>query len=207
MDELKIELICANSPQAKGRVERANRTLQDRLVKELRLANISTIAEANDFLPRYIELHNNRFAVSPKNSRDAHREIDPHAALETILATRTATKLTKDLLFHHNNTIYQIISNSRRLAFPYARVEVIECPDGTLHVQRDGQRLEFRFLANKTATPIVSAKNLNSHLDRPHKQPKDDPKKAHRPARNHPWLLEKEAAANLARLRPETRHF
>ena len=63
--ELNIEILCANSSQAKGRVERVNRTLQDRLVKELRLAGISSIEAANAFLPGFIERFNARFAVAP----------------------------------------------------------------------------------------------------------------------------------------------
>jgi len=63
--ELNIEILCANSSQAKGRVERVNRTLQDRLVKELRLAGISDIAAGNAFLPEFIKRFNERFAVAP----------------------------------------------------------------------------------------------------------------------------------------------
>ncbi|GAC1412142.1 MAG: ISNCY family transposase [Candidatus Velthaea sp.] len=201
MNELDIELICANSPQAKGRVERANRTLQDRLVKELRLEKISTIAAANDFLPRYMEIHNQRFAIPARDQRDAHRLIEQHTALDSILASRIARRLTKDMLFHHHNSIYQITSTSRRLAFPYARVDVIDCPNGSLRVEREGQALDFTFLCDKRTTPIVSTKSLNGHLDRRPIQPKNDPKKAHRPARNHPWQLEKDAAAKLAQIR------
>lgn len=201
MNELEIDLICANSPQAKGRVERANRTLQDRLVKELRLEQISSIAEANAYLPRYMELHNKRFAIPAREEANAHRPVESGMDLDKILATRISRKLTKDLLFHHNNSIYQITSTSRRLAFPYARIEVLNCPDGSLRAEREGHSLEFIFLSDKRSTPIVSAKDLNAHLDRPRKQPKDDPKKAHRPARNHPWQLEKNAAARLAQIR------
>lgn len=67
LKDLNIALICANSPQAKGRVERSNRVLQDRLVKELRLNSISTIEEANAFLPSFMEKHNQRFAKIPKS--------------------------------------------------------------------------------------------------------------------------------------------
>lgn len=66
-------MICANSPQAKGRVERANGTLQDKLVKELRLKGINDIETANAFLPEFIEDYNKRFAVEPKNNVNAHR--------------------------------------------------------------------------------------------------------------------------------------
>ena len=75
LSELDIEILCANSSQAKGRVERVNRTLQDRLVKELRLAGISSIADGNAFLPGFIERFNDRFAVTPARSTNLHREL------------------------------------------------------------------------------------------------------------------------------------
>ena len=73
--ELNIEILCANSSQAKGRVERANRTLQDRLVKELRLAGISDVVAGNAFLPQFIARFNERFAIAPANSQDLHRPL------------------------------------------------------------------------------------------------------------------------------------
>ena len=84
LEALNIEIICANSPQAKGRVERANGTLQDRLVKAMRLAGISTIAEANAFLPGYLAVHNDRFAKPAFDSRDLHRPLAAHDDLRTI---------------------------------------------------------------------------------------------------------------------------
>ena len=77
MQELGIHIICANTPQAKGRVERANQTLQDRLTKELRLQGISTPQEANLWLPNFIEDYNRRFAVLPRSSLDAHTALAP----------------------------------------------------------------------------------------------------------------------------------
>ena len=67
LDQLNIDIICANAPQAKGRVERANGTLQDRLVKEMRLAGISTIEAGNAFLPAFMEDYNRRFAKEPRS--------------------------------------------------------------------------------------------------------------------------------------------
>jgi len=75
--QLGIEVICAHSPQAKGRVERANKTLQDRLVKEMRLLGISDIEAANTYLPTFMEDHNNRFAVDAQSSENAHRKMLP----------------------------------------------------------------------------------------------------------------------------------
>jgi hypothetical protein len=87
--ELNIEIICANSSQAKGRVERVNRTLQDRLVKELRLANISDMDAGNAFLPSFLLAHNERFAVTPLRSEDMHRPLSvPVEKLSDILCHR-----------------------------------------------------------------------------------------------------------------------
>ena len=75
LSELNIDIICANSPQAKGRVERAFGTLQDRLVKELRLAGISTIEAANAWVPAFMVDYNKRFARAPENAKDLHRKL------------------------------------------------------------------------------------------------------------------------------------
>src|SRR3954470_22390858 len=83
-----IDILCANSPQAKGRVERAFGTLQDRLVKELRLAGISTVEAANAWLPGFIEDYNKRFGRTPANAKDLHRPLTQADDLDEILAWR-----------------------------------------------------------------------------------------------------------------------
>src|SRR3546814_5712364 len=88
LEALNIEIICANSPQAKGRVERANGTLQDRLVKAMRLDGISSIAEANTFLDSYMARHNARFARPAFDARDLHRPLAPHDDLRSIMVWR-----------------------------------------------------------------------------------------------------------------------
>ena len=110
LKELDIELICANSPQAKGRVERANKTLQDRLVKEMRLCGISTIEAANAYLPEYIEKHNQRFAKEPACSVDAHRQgLPKDDVLHLIFSSQTTRKLSKNLELSYQNIIYQTL--------------------------------------------------------------------------------------------------
>jgi hypothetical protein len=90
--ELNIEIICANSSQAKGRVERVNRTLQDRLVKELRLANISDIDAGNAFLPSFLLTHNERFAVTPVRSEDMHRPLS--VSVDSPISCAIASSVT-----------------------------------------------------------------------------------------------------------------
>ncbi len=86
MEELGIELIFASSPQAKGRVEKVNQTLQDRLVKELRLNGISSMEEGNRFLPTFVAAFNRRFAVIPRSSLNLPRPLASHGRLEDILS-------------------------------------------------------------------------------------------------------------------------
>src|SRR4051794_38193550 len=86
LHQLNIDIICANSSQAKGRVERANQTLQDRLVKELRLAGISTMEAGNAFLPTFMDEHNRRFAKAPRDERNLHRPLGPDDDLDEVLA-------------------------------------------------------------------------------------------------------------------------
>ena len=95
LTELNIDIICANSPQAKGRVERAFGTLQDRLVKELRLAGISTIAAANAWLPGFIADYNKRFGRAPANAKDLHRPLTEADNLDEILAWREERTVTQ----------------------------------------------------------------------------------------------------------------
>ena len=86
MQELEIAIICVNTPQAKGRVERANRTMQDRLVKEMRLLGISSMEEGNAYLPEFMEDFNHRFAVVPRSNHNAHRPLLLKDDLDLIFA-------------------------------------------------------------------------------------------------------------------------
>ncbi|MGY3134078.1 hypothetical protein ACVWZM_004760 [Bradyrhizobium sp. USDA 4501] len=88
LHELNIDIICANAPQAKGRVARANGTLQDRLVKEMRLAGISTIEAGSAFLPAFMEDYNRRFAKSPFSEKDVHRPLAEHDDVDDAFAWR-----------------------------------------------------------------------------------------------------------------------
>lgn len=106
---LGIEPIHANSPQAKGRVERANQTLQDRLVKELRLRNISDIESANLWLSEFVKDYNSRFASIPRENGNAHREIlHSPEELNYILCYQSRRVLSKNLTFQYKTSAYQI---------------------------------------------------------------------------------------------------
>jgi hypothetical protein len=94
---LNIDIICANTPQAKGRVERANQTLQDRLVKELRLKGIDTIKEANAYMPEFITDFNARFGKQPRNPKDMHRPLADHENLDGAMCRKEVRTLSQAL--------------------------------------------------------------------------------------------------------------
>jgi hypothetical protein len=97
LEALNIDIICANSPQAKGRVERAFGTLQDRLVKEMRLAGIASIEAANAWLPAFVASYNARFGREPTNTKDLHRKLRAADNLSEILAWREERTVTHNL--------------------------------------------------------------------------------------------------------------
>lgn len=128
MDDLGIKIIYANSAQAKGRVERLNKTLQDRLVKELRLAGISDIENANKFLSEFISKHNQKFAVEPKEKNDAHRPLNfSDDELNTIFSIQTTRTASKNLELSYDNTIYQIQVFGQGYTLRHAKILV--CKD------------------------------------------------------------------------------
>lgn len=138
MRELGIELIFALTPQAKGRVERANRTLQDRLVAEMRLRGISTIEEANAFVPEYLAKHNARFAVPPASPSDLHRPVLPGHNVRKILAENTTRTVQKGMLFQYKTRFYQIKSSQHLYR---AEITVWEDQVGVVHAEYRGHEL------------------------------------------------------------------
>ena len=124
MAELGIELIYANSPQAKGRVERVNQILQDRLVKELRLTGIEDYRIANAFLKTYLPIYNQKFAVQPILSSDCHEPIRTENDLALISTQRFTPFLSKDLIFQFKCTVYQILTDRPASALRGRKVEI-----------------------------------------------------------------------------------
>ncbi|SNS63666.1 hypothetical protein SAMN06265795_104234 [Noviherbaspirillum humi] len=141
MYELNIQSICANSSQAKGRVERANLTLQDRLVKELRLQGISTMEDANAFAPQFIADYNRRFAKPPRSDADVHRAVRQDEELELIFTYREQRKVSHALTLQYDHTLYLLadIAANRRLIGKY--IAVYEYPDGRIEPRHDGRAL------------------------------------------------------------------
>jgi len=105
---LDVAIIYAHSPQTKGRVERLYKALQDRLVKELRLANISSIEDANDFLPKYLAGHNARFAIDPKDLTNLHRPLTSDDNLDQVFLLQERRVLSKTLTCQYKTKVYQV---------------------------------------------------------------------------------------------------
>lgn len=174
MKELKIELICAHSPQAKGRVERANQTLQDRLTKELRLLGISSMAEANAYLPTFIKEYNVRFGVTPRCAESAHRPLQKAEDLDRVLTLSERRTLSKNLTLSYSNVIYQIQTKRAAYTMRSAHVEVRETSTGEITIEYKGRVLEhsvYRELEQHQAR-VVPAKLLQPAAARAAVRPK-----------------------------------
>jgi transposase len=183
MAELSIELICAHSPQAKGRVERANQTLQDRLVKELRLRAISSAAQANAYLPEFIADYNSRFAVAARSAEDAHRPLGAGEDLDRILVLCEGRTLSRNLTLSYNGRIYQIETRRAPYTMRGARVEVREASAGEVRIEYRGRPLSYRVLAEreKGQGRVAGPKALDAGPT-----PRW-PRRVYRPPAAHPW--------------------
>ena len=149
LKELDIELICANSPQAKGRIERLFSTLQDRLVKELRLEGISRIEEGNSYLPKYIEKHNKKFAIEAERKENAHRKVRGEEELEKTLCYKEERTISKNLELSYGGRIIQIQEEKEVNRLRRSKVTVVEELDGTVHIQYQGRELKYKELLVK----------------------------------------------------------
>jgi len=167
LEALNIEIICANSPQAKGRVERANSTLQDRLVKAMRLEGISTLPEANAFLPIYMARHNSQFARAPFDPRDLHRPLAAHDDLLAEMVWREQRTLTAALTLHYNKVLFILEPNEISRPLAGKRVDVCEYPDGRLEIQHNGRILPhhvFDKMRQVNQAAVVDNKHLGAAL-------------------------------------------
>jgi len=169
MATLGVQVIYANSSQAKGRVERGNRTQQDRLIKAMRRERISTIADANRFLERsYMKAHNKRFALPADGLPDVHRPLDPATKLEQVLCFQTDRYLRHDYTITLDASFIQILKGPYVLPRPEQHVIVRRYLDDSLHIFNGDQELRFEILPGKPPPckpPLVN------------------------PAANHPWRL------------------
>jgi transposase len=168
LNELNIDIICANSPQAKGRVERANQTLQNRLVKEMRLRNISTIEAANTYLPEFMEAHNAKFAKAPRSEKDMHRQLASHENLDHAMCIKSERTVSKSLTLQYDQVIFILKPNDITSTLARKQVTVCDYPDGRLDIEYGGVQLPYRKfdkLQRVTRAEIVDNKRLGAALE------------------------------------------
>jgi len=196
MNELSIEVIFANSPQAKGRVENLFGTLQDRLIKEMRLKGIKTQKEGTRFFREvYIPMHNAKFAVAPREKADLHRPVLKSDNLQRILTIQSKRLVSKDLILHYKNTRYQLLpKEGYRCTLKKATVVVEEREDGKIVFRYKDQVIPSSVAVQKVrrqkAPQVVSSKDF-----------KED--RIRTPAFDHPWRQIGRLAITLAKQRHE----
>ena len=146
--ELEINVIHANSPQAKGRIERLFRTFQDRLIKEMRLANVSGLEEGNQFLTRYLPVYFKRFGVPAALEGNMHRPLPQDLDLDRILCVKTQRVLRNDFTVAHEGKLYQVGDNIRA-----KKIVVEERMDGTMVLRHRDHKLKYRPITIRPQKP------------------------------------------------------
>jgi len=156
MNQIEIQPITAHSPEAKGRVERMFETLQDRLIKELRLANISTAKEANEFLKTYIPKFNKQFSVVPKNQSDLHREIrsEMKKKLPQIFSIQSQRKVNNDYTVMFKNQFFQLEEKQPTTVFKKDTVIIEEHLNGEIKINLKGYYLNYQVLPERPKKQI-----------------------------------------------------
>jgi len=177
--ELNIALISAHSPEAKGRVERMFQTLQDRLVKELRLQNISDIPAANKFLKeKFIPAFNKKFAVVPVKRTDLHRPMTKadKENLDSIFSIRSQRLVMNDFTVQFKTKYFQLNQQQPVMVCRKDKVEIEERLDGTINLKLRGKNLAYAVLPKRPEKVcLVKIPALTTG------------KPAYKPPANHPW--------------------
>src|ERR1022692_4321783 len=188
LKELGIEWIAAQSPQAKGRIERLFATLQDRLVKEMRLAGIDSIQAANHFLQtRFLPEWERRFTVAPRNPRNAHRPLGPAQRLEEILSVRVIRTVAQDHTVSWEGNLWGIAREQVCAGLRGAAVEIERRLDGSHWLRYRGRYLHLRPCPEPARPPASPSGLRPPGLAEPTPRPKTKIKpKYHVPA-EHPW--------------------
>src|ERR1700674_1776957 len=188
LNELGIEWIAAHSPQAKGRIERLFETLQERLVKEMRLVGIDSIEAANHFLEtRFVPEWEQRFTVAPRNARNAHRRLGQEQRLEEILSVRVARKVAQDHTVSWDGNRWGVLREEVCAGLRGAAVEIERRLDGSHWLRYRGRYLHLRACpesARRSTSPSgLRPPGLAERTPKPKNQSKP---KYHVPA-EHPW--------------------
>lgn len=199
---LNVDLILANSPQAKGRVERDFGTSQDRLVKELRVAGISTIEEGNAFLDAvFIPFWTERFAVPPAVAKDAHRPLAKRVDLDRLFSETCTRSVAADYTFRWANRRYQIPKHQARGIAPRTKITVETQLDGTTGFWFGNRRLDVQLVAELPKAlprPRPAPSPVAARPPKPRPAPP-------RPGPDHPWRRANQRDVQRARLRAAAR--
>jgi transposase len=172
MKEVGIEVKHANSPQAKGRIERFFRTAQDRLVKEMRVAGISTLQEANNYLGDYLAEHNRKYTYQAVGSADLHRPLPEDLNLNAIFSVQTKRVLRNDFTVVHEKKLYQVLEKVQA-----KHLIVQERFDGTIRLVHNGREIRFKKIDAKSRKRTVPKDELIAQRRRAFKKP----------GIHHPW--------------------
>jgi hypothetical protein len=180
MKELDIRMIFAHSPQAKGRIERAFGTLQERLVWEMRIHNISTIKEANVFLPRFFEAYNKRYSERPTNPVNAHRPLNHEIKLKYTLCRKEKRKVTKNLEVSFKNKIYQLHpSEEMKWSIKGSKITVITTLENELAFEYKGTFIDFMIYNEQPAPSLcINVEELAKNWKT---------RKKYKPSKYHPY--------------------
>ena len=208
LNELNIDIIFANSPQAKGRVERANRTLQDRLIKEMRLEGIGSVAEANAWLPCFIEHFNQKFAKCARNPKNLHRPLTESTTdLDDIFTWQEPRKVTKNLTITYDKCIYLLEPTPQNHKLVGQYILFLEYPDGTIAIMHEGRKLNysiFNKLAKLQQNAVVENKRLGAvlaHIQQQHEELEKQNKRS-RTNKNTPSRKAQKAVIEQRKLNP-----
>ena len=178
LNELSVKIIYARSPQAKGRIERAFGTLQDRLTKEMRLAGISTLEQANEFLKEYLPKHNAKYAVAPAKRTNLHKPVPKHLNIEEIFCIKEFRSITNGYTIQWKNRIFLIRDPS--ITMKKQRVCVMEHFDGNITLKLNGKYLSFEEV---TIKDILAMAKIHKATHKPIKRAR-----IYYPApKDHPW--------------------
>ncbi len=169
LSELGVDVIHANSPQAKGRIERSFNTHQDRLVKELKLNNINTIKDANSFLHRYyIQKHNYKFTIKAKNKTNLHTQVPKHFDINRIFSIKNKATLRNDFTVQYKNRFYQVLEPIRA-----KELTLEERIDGKFYIYHKDTQLKYKLIDKKPQKPKQIFKPRTKHI----------------PAKDHPYRV------------------
>lgn len=193
LDILNVQPILAYSAEAKGRIERLFRTFQDRLIKEMRLAGICNIDEANKFLQEYLPKYSSMFCVPPPNPKDLHRQVQPDLDLNWVFAFREKRVITNDFTISWRNRVFLL--NKPSIAFKRKTATVLENLNGEIKVWFNSRFLEYKEITKDTLKQLRKRKQIMKATAKKAKT------KPYKPAANHPWILQNRALFNSYKIR------